>query len=131
MKIKTLTVMAGALFMGGLFLSQQTMSAQNHSDRLVRLAELTIDPAQLEAYKTALRDEIDASIRLEPGVLALYAVTVKDHPNEIRLFEIYASPVAYQSHLQSEHFRKYKSTTASMVKSLRLIETDPLLLGAK
>jgi quinol monooxygenase YgiN len=64
-------------------------------------------------------------------VLALYAVTVKDHPNEIRIFKIYASLASYQAQLQSEHFKKYKSTTAGMVKSLRLFETEPLLLGAK
>jgi quinol monooxygenase YgiN len=44
---------------------------------------------------------------------------------------MYASASAYQAHLQSEHFKKYKSATAGMVKSLRLIETEPLLLGTK
>lgn len=50
---------------------------------------------------------------------------MKGEPNQIRLFETYASPAAYQSHLQSEHFEKYKIVTASMVKSLRLIRTGP------
>jgi hypothetical protein len=36
--------------------------------RVVRLAELTIDPTQLEAYKAALKEEIETSIRVEPGV---------------------------------------------------------------
>jgi hypothetical protein len=49
-------------------------------DRVVHLAELEIDPVQLELYKAALREEIAASIRVEPGVLTLYAVSVKDHP---------------------------------------------------
>ena len=38
-------------------------------DRAVRLAKLQIDPAHLESYKAALKEEI--SIRVEPGVLAL------------------------------------------------------------
>jgi quinol monooxygenase YgiN len=119
------------LLMGALLLSGTAMAAQSEPDRMVRLAELSIDPAQLNAYTAALREEIETSIRIEPGVLALYAVSVKDHPNEIRLFEMYASPAAYQAHLQSEHFKKYKIATADMVKSLRLIETEPLMLGAK
>ena len=45
----------------------------------MRLAELEIDPAQLDSYKAALKEEIEASIRLEPGVLTLFAVSVKDH----------------------------------------------------
>ena len=100
-------------------------------DRVVRLAELEIDPAQLENYKAALREEIEASIRLEPGVLTLYAVSVKDNPTQIRIFEIYADADAYNAHLQTPHFKKYKSSAQQMVKSLKLVETDPILLGAK
>ncbi|QOY92222.1 antibiotic biosynthesis monooxygenase [Paludibaculum fermentans] len=99
--------------------------------RIVRLAELEIDPAQIENYKAALREEIEASIRLEPGVLTLYAVALKDHPNQVRILETYAHAGAYQAHLETPHFKKYKVATQGMVKSLKLLETDPILLGAK
>lgn len=48
--------------------------------RIVRLAELQIDPAQRETYLALLREEIEASIRLEPGVLTVDAVALKDAP---------------------------------------------------
>jgi quinol monooxygenase YgiN len=131
MNRKTFAITAGVLLIGGSFLMKPNLWSQSHPERLVRLAELEIVPAQLDAYKAALREEIETSIRVEPGVLALYAVTLKEQPNQVRLFEMYASPHAYQAHLQSEHFKKYKSVTASMVKSLQLIETEPLVLGAK
>jgi quinol monooxygenase YgiN len=132
MKAKTLiSIAVGALCLGTLFFSEPYLCAQDRRGRIVRIAELEIDPAQLDAYKAALREEIEASIRVEPGVLTLYAVSLKDQSNQIRLFETYASTAAYQAHLQSEHFKKYKSETAHMVKSLRLIETEPVLLGAK
>jgi quinol monooxygenase YgiN len=105
--------------------------AQPGESRIVRLAELEIDPAQLEAYKAALREEIETSIRIEPGVLTLYAVAVKGHPAQIRIFETYADQRAYEAHLQTPHFQKYKAGTQGMVKSLNLVETDPILLGTK
>jgi quinol monooxygenase YgiN len=98
---------------------------------VVRLAELRIDPSQLELYRAALREEIEASIRLEPGVLTLYAVSVKGDPAQVRIFEVYADAAAYESHLQTSHFKKYKTGTRGMVKSLVLVETDPIVLGAK
>ena len=98
---------------------------------MVRLAELEIDPAQIDSYKAALKEEIEASIRLEPGVLTLFAVAVKDRPTQIRLFETYADAAAYRAHLETPHFKKYKSSTQHMVKSLTLTETEPILLGAK
>jgi quinol monooxygenase YgiN len=105
--------------------------AQQAPDPQVRLAEIDIDPTQLESYKAALKEEIDASVRAEPGVLALYAVAEKDNPTRIRVFEIYANQEAYEAHLETAHFKKYKAVTQDMVKSLKLIETVPIMLGAK
>jgi hypothetical protein len=68
---------------------------------------------------------------LEPGVPTLFAVSVKDHPTQIRMFETYADMAAYEAHLQTPHFKMYKIGTQHMVKSLTLIETDPILLAAK
>jgi quinol monooxygenase YgiN len=131
MRRKTLAVLGVSMFSCYLLLAPRPASAQSSQNRVVRLAELEIDPAQLDRYKSALREEIEASIRLEPGVLTLYSVSVKGHPTQIRLFEMYASQAAYEAHLQSPHFRKYKAETTGMVKSLTLLETDPILLGSK
>ena len=98
---------------------------------LVRIAELEIDPGQLSEYRNALSTEIATSVREEPGVLNLYAVAVKGQPNQVRIFEIYKDQAAYESHLQSPHFKKYKEETHAMVKSLKLVETEPIILGGK
>lgn len=113
------------------FAASRPAPAQIPQDPVVRLAELEIDPAHLDVYKALLKEEIEASIRIEPGVLTLYAVAVKDHPSQIRLFEMYRDQPSYLAHLQTPHFRKYKTQTQGMVKSLTLLETDPVLLGSK
>ena len=98
---------------------------------LVRIAELEIDPARLGPYTAAVREEIETSVRLEPGVLAIYAVADKDHPSKLHFFEIYADDAAYRAHLASPHFRKYAETTKEMITSKRLIETVPVQMSAK
>ena len=120
---------AASTLVGGA--AVDTLAQPPQGAAVVRLAELQIDPARLDEYKAALREEIEASIRLEPGVLTLYAVSVKGHPAQIRLFEMYADQAAYETHLNTPHFMKYKTGTQHMVKSLVLVETDPILLGAK
>ena len=99
--------------------------------RMVRIAEIEVDPRQLAAYNTLLTEEIAASIAHEPGVLMLHAVAHKDAPHHIRILEVYASRSAYEAHIQAPHFLKYKAGTANMVTALRLIEVDPILLAAK
>ena len=98
---------------------------------VVRIAELEIDPAQLESYTAAVREEIEDAVRIEPGVLAIHCVAEKDQPTRLRFFEIYASEEAYRTHLQSPHFLKYVTVTKPMIRSRKLIETVPVQLSAK
>ncbi|WP_316355177.1 putative quinol monooxygenase [Devosia sp.] len=99
--------------------------------QIVRIAQLEIDPEQLQAYLGFLKEEIEAPIRLEPGVIMLHATARKDAPHLIQLLEVYASPAAYEAHIASPHFLKYKTGTMAMVRALELIEVDPILLAAK
>jgi quinol monooxygenase YgiN len=105
--------------------------AQEVSVNYVQVAEIEIDPAQLESYEAAVKEHIDTAIRLEPGVLVLYAVSEKDNPTRVRVFEVYASTDAYKAHLEAPHFKKYKTVTEKMVRSLRLVQTTPIALAAK
>src|SRR6185295_17128835 len=93
--------------------SLKTMFAQENK-QIVHLAKLEIDSSRLEDYKAALKEEIETSIRLEPGVLTLYPVQEKDNPRHITILEIYADTDAYKIHLQTPHFKKYKTVTKDM-----------------
>ena len=108
----------------------KNISAQNQSP-IVRIAKLQIDSLQLESYKAILKEEIETSVRVEAGVLNLYAVADKKNPTSITVFEIYLNQEAYLAHLQTPHFKKYKTETKEMVKSFELMETVPIVLGVK
>ncbi|MCD7935459.1 MAG: carboxymuconolactone decarboxylase family protein [Tannerellaceae bacterium] len=95
-------------------------------EKKVRIAMITVDPERLAEYNAFLKEEIEASLRLEPGVLTLYAVSEKESPHKVILLEIYASQAAYQEHIRTPHFIKYKEGTLEMVQSLELIDTIPL-----
>ena len=88
MKTKQVLVLARAIADHLLSLLSQRGFSEPVDGRIVRIAELEIYSDHLDAYKAALKEEIIASIRTEPGVLTLYAISVKGHPEQIRLFEI-------------------------------------------
>ncbi|MGL6269590.1 MAG: putative quinol monooxygenase, partial [Chitinophagaceae bacterium] len=87
--------------------------------------------AQLEQYNNFLKEEIETSVKVEPGVITLYAVSEKSKPTCITILEIYANVDAYKKHIQTPHFLKYKNGTKEMVKSLELTEVIPLFSGIK
>jgi len=121
------TVLAASLAM----LSPGGAAAGTTQAPYIRLAELEIDPARADDFGAAIRIEIETSIRVEPGVLALYAVFEKDDPARVRVFEVYVDEAAYRTHLQTPHFRRFRADTETMVRSRRLLDAVPIVLGAK
>ena len=128
MNAKLLLVLGASILassLGGNVQGQQTPAPY------VRVAEIEIDPAQLDSYKAAAKQVIETSVGTEPGVLALYAVAEKDNPARVIVFEMYADLEAYKAHLETEHFKTYKAVTLNMVKSLKLADTIPIALSSK
>ena len=110
-----------------LGLSSDKPTAKKHEDTmLVRIAEIEVHPEYLEAYLTAAIEIQQKSLAEEPGVLCLFPNQMKEDSTQIRILEIYASQQAYQHHIQTAHFQKYKQGTLHMVKSLKLQDLTPL-----
>ena len=116
---------AGLLFWGYAF------SKSTPNDVVVRMAQLEIDPARLEDYTRAVREEMEDAVRLEPGVLAIYAVAEKNNPARLHFFEIYTSEAAYASHRETPHFKKYLAVTKPMIRDRNLIEAIPVQMSDK
>jgi len=123
--MKKIKILFGYLSLS-LILACQTTKPMNTTklskNMMIRISEIKIDPEYLNEYLAILKEESSASVKLEPGVISIYPMYQVENPTEIRILEIYASKEAYQSHLQTEHFRHYKTTTLKMVKDLKLID---------
>ncbi len=107
-------------------LGQTDFQGQNNVEKLVRLAEIEVEPEFLEEYMAFAKEVGETSVKVELGVLTLFSMQAKEDPCKIYILEIYADQEAYQSHIQTAHFKKYKEGTAKMVKSLKLIDVNPL-----
>jgi quinol monooxygenase YgiN len=118
-------------FIALIFVSSCTQKAENKKifnadDMMIRVSEIEIDSAYLEEYISILKEESEASVRLEPGVISIYPMYQKENTTAIRILEIYRDKDAYESHLQTPHFKHYKTTTLKMVKSLKLIDMEAI-----
>ena len=119
-----LTTMAAALFS-----AVQANAQQGH--RMIRIARIQVDPAQLDSYNAALKEQMTTAVKAEPGVLTYYAVADKTNPAHITILEIYADTAAYQAHIQTAHFKKYKATVQNMVQSLELEDVNMIGVAKK
>lgn len=127
-QIKLLTVVI-SLFILTLSFSKNAMAQEKI--QMVRLAKIKVDPSQLDKYNSALKEQMTTAIRLEPGVSTYYAVADKSDPSHITILEIYADTAAYQAHITTTHFKKYKETVKDMVKSLELVDVNLIAFAKK
>ena len=108
-------------------LSTEAPSAKTDTaSMIVRIAEIEVYPQHLTEY-LAIANEVDSlSVEREPGVICLFPMQSAEDSTQIRILEIYASEEAYQSHLKTDHFQRYKQGTLHMVRNLRLPTMKPL-----
>ena len=105
---------------------EKPSAATAKANMIVRIAEIEVFPQYLEEY-LAFANEVDRlSIEREPGVICLFPMQSAEDSTKIRILEIYASEEAYQLHLKTPHFQKYKQGTLHMVKDLKLPTMKPL-----
>lgn len=100
-------------------------------NQMVRIAKIKVDPLQLDNYKAALNEQMNAAMKEEPGVLSYYAVADKKDPSNITILEMYADTTAYQLHIHTPHFLKYKETVKDMVLALELIDVSVVGIAKK
>ena len=122
---KEMILWKNAEWLLGLSADKPTANSQDGT-MLVRLAEIEVYPQYLTEYLAAAIEIQQKSLAEEPGVLCLFPSQLKEDSTQIRILEIYASQEAYQHHIQTAHFQKYKQGTLHMVKSLKLQDLSPL-----
>ena len=116
-----------------------TLEPQFLGDKLIIPDERTINnlvivevkPEFQTEFKNIVLPEMAESLKVEKGVLAMYAATDSQTPNRWHFYEIYASEEAYQLHRQTPHFRDYLRQTAHMSARKDAIPVKPVFLRNK
>jgi quinol monooxygenase YgiN len=122
-----LFLMLSALVLSATAVAQEkAVPANSYKTMIVRLAEIEVYPEHLTDYLRFANEVDRQSVEREPGVVCLFPMQSAEDSTQIRILEIYASEEAYQSHIKTEHFQKYKQGTLHMVKSLKLPTMQPL-----
>lgn len=102
-------------------------TAKVTEESIVRLSRITVNPERLAEYLVFATECGRRSMAEEPGVLMMYSMQDKAHPEQITILEIYADSAAYERHIKTPHFQKYKQGTLAMVRKLELLDQTPLV----
>lgn len=117
------------VFAALLLLTTYHVMAQDN--KVTRIARITIDSLRIDEYRALLKEQMEAAVKLEPGVLSYTVYADKISAYKLTLVEVYASNADYLAHREAPHFKKYKAATKDMVKSLELEEVTSVFTAKK
>jgi (4S)-4-hydroxy-5-phosphonooxypentane-2,3-dione isomerase len=92
----------------------------------INAVDVDVVPGQIDNYLVALKENGAASLQ-EPGCHAFNIAVSQKDPNHVFLFEVYDNAAAFDAHRQTDHFKKYATTTKDMIAKR---DSHPLSLVA-
>lgn len=108
-----------------------TLNTMAQEKQITRIAVITVDSLQTDAYRELLKVQMETAVKMEPGVISYTVYADKNNPAKLTIIEVYADNNAYLQHRETVHFKKYKAATKDMVKSLVLSEVTQVLSEKK
>ena len=71
---------------------------QQTNETRPNLVIVNVKPSENEKFKAMVLPEMTQSLKVEPGVPAMYVATVKEQPSRWVFFEIYTNDETYTAH---------------------------------
>lgn len=124
--IKVLIMLITMIPMGKTMISAKERTQDNNNGMIVRISEIEVYQEYLDEYLNYAAEVAQVSVEKEKDVISIYPMQLIKNDTQIRILEIYRNQKAYENHIASAHFRKYKEKTLHMVKHLDLIDTYQL-----
>ena len=95
----------------------------------VVVVEFTAHPRHAAEFRERVCRQARDSLELEAGCHLFDVCTDPERDNFILLYEVYSDRRAFDTHLESEHFRDFDSTVRDWVADKRVSRFDRIETG--
>ncbi|WP_434456594.1 antibiotic biosynthesis monooxygenase [Stutzerimonas urumqiensis] len=93
------------------------------------LLKTRLKPGSREAFLSAMRTNVAASVRDEPGCLCFDVLLDRSDENLVWLYEVYVDEAALDAHMQTAHFLASRPQVEPLIVGQEVIEADVALLN--
>jgi quinol monooxygenase YgiN len=128
---KSVLLSVAALALAAAFVSLPSSNAAAQSSEVyINAVELVIIPSEMPKFLEAIKENAANAVK-EPGCREFNVSVLANRPNHVFLYEVYDNEAALNTHRQTEHFKKFAATTASMVADRNIRAMTPIAFNAK
>jgi len=93
-------------------------------NKLAMVATIKIAPGRRDEYLKPLRAHAKRCLANEPGTLQFEILVPQEEPDTLMLYEVYASPDAFQAHWNGESMKQVRRDTEGIQASLSGVRCD-------
>jgi len=88
--------------------------------RFVVLVEFRLLPGAAERFRQLVLENAHHSVRDEPGCRRFDVLLPRDpaDPELVRLYEIYDDAAAFEAHLGTPHYARFKAATSDLIDTV-------------
>jgi autoinducer 2-degrading protein len=83
---------------------------------LAILVEFAIKREDVGKFRPLIVQNARSSLSSEPGCLRFDVLSIQQEPNSIVLYEIYQNESAFDSHLQTHHYKMFAEASKKMIE---------------
>ena len=91
----------------------------------VLVVTIDIKPEFKGAFITEILEDARGSVRNEPGCVRFDVIQDEKEPNRIYLYEVYSDRVAFDFHMTTPHFLKWKDAVTDWFAAPPVVAAGP------
>ena len=92
--------------------------------KLAIVATIKVSPGRRDDYLKHLRGHAERCLANEPGTLRFEILAPHDDPDGLMLYEVYASPDAFQAHWEGESMKQVRRDSEGLQVSISGVRCD-------
>ena len=124
-------VLAGCVTMAAQVTEAKAITTPEGKMPMVHWAVLQSKPGTMSEMMGMAARNVAPLAAKETGTYALYGSLDKQNPNVMRLLEIYEDEAAYEIHVGTDGFHKYKEERKEILEKLVILPVAPIVLEQK
>lgn len=89
----------------------------------INIVQITVKPEHLADYQRVVTAQLENALKIDPGILAIYAGTKQGRPDDWVIYEVFQSEENYRNHIANPDHQKYVAASKDWVQNKQVDQT--------
>lgn len=89
----------------------------------INIVQITVKPEHLADYQRVVTAQLENALKIDPGILAIYAGTKQGRPDDWVIYEVFQSEENYRNHIANPDHQKYVAASKDWIQNKQVDQT--------